>query len=51
MQQTKFILHKKIKTHPLTFKTNAYFYSDKNGEIKSGGEDSIWAKGNEDIAL
>lgn len=51
MQQTKFLRHKKIKPHPLTSKTNAYCYSDENGEIKSGGEDSICAKGNLDIAL
>lgn len=51
MQQTKFLLHKKIKMHPFTSKTNAYCYSDENGEIKSGGEDSICAKGNIDIAL
>lgn len=51
MQQTKFLLHKKIKTHPFTSKTNAYCYSDENGEIKSGGEDSICAKENLHIGL
>lgn len=43
MQQTEFLLHKEINTHPFTSKTNAYCYTDENGEIKSGGEDSICA--------
>lgn len=51
MQQTEFLLHKEINTHPFTSKTNAYCYTDENGEIKSGGEDSICAKGSLDIAL
>lgn len=51
MRETKFPLHKEIKPHPFTSEPRAHRYSAENGEIKSGGEASICAKGNPGMAL
>lgn len=51
MRDTKFPLHEEIKPHPFTSEPRAHRHGAENGEIKSGGEASICAKGNPGMAL